>query len=253
MPFEPHDLVGALTTGPPTSPHTPPQTTGGALRTPPRLSVRNYLGGPALTPPGPHDGLPNARRRRQGSHLNATRTVGEAVEDAQMIQDLGMRSVKVFAGSRLRDGHASQATSPTGLMARTIAAVKKAAPGLAVMTETCVCSHTDSGECWLANERDGGMDLVRTTEVLAAQAVMQAEAGADIVGPAAMIPGSVQAVREAWTVPGTVTWRSCRTSSSSPGSTRATGQRWGGHPPSVRDAGLPDQSAAAGGGCALRP
>ncbi|RBL84509.1 hypothetical protein DDE05_23395, partial [Streptomyces cavourensis] len=82
-------------------------------------------------------------------------------------------------------------------MTRTIKAVKKAAPGLLVMTETCVCSHTDSGECWLADERDGGMDLVETTAVLAAQAVAQAEAGADIVGPAAMIPGSVQAVRDA--------------------------------------------------------
>lgn len=195
MSFEPHDLVGALTTGPPISPHTP-QAIGGALRTP-RLSVRNYLGGPGLTP----QDLTMVFLMREGDDRAAssmpTRTVGEAVGDAQMIQDLGMRSVKVFAGSRLRDGHASQATSPTGLMARTIAAVKKSAPGLAVMTETCVCSHTDSGECWLANERDGGMDLVRTTEVLAAQAVMQAEAGADIVGPAAMIPGSVQAVREA--------------------------------------------------------
>ncbi len=97
MSFEPHDLVGALTTGPPISPHTP-QAIGGALRTP-RLSVRNYLGGPGLTP----QDLTMVFLMREGDDRAAssmpTRTVGEAVEDAQMIQDLGMRSVKVFAGA----------------------------------------------------------------------------------------------------------------------------------------------------------
>lgn len=162
-----------------------------------RLSVRNYLGGPGLAP----EDLTMVFLMREDDDKSPTsmptRTVGEAAEAAQVIEALGMRSVKVFAGSRIRDGHASQAASPTGLMARTIKAVKMATPGLAVMTETCVCSHTESGECWLANERDNSMDLEKTTAVLVAQAVMQAEAGADIVGPAAMIPGSVRAVRDA--------------------------------------------------------
>ncbi|MFB6905954.1 hypothetical protein ACFCWB_16970 [Streptomyces bacillaris] len=162
-----------------------------------RLSVRNYLGGPGLAA----EDLTMVFLMREDDDKSPTsmptRTVGDAAEDARTVEALGMRSVKVFAGSRVRDGHASQAAAPTGLMARAIKAVKKATPGLLVMTETCVCSHTDSGECWLADERDGSMDLVKTTAVLAAQAVMQAEAGADIVGPAAMIPGSVQAVRDA--------------------------------------------------------
>ncbi|NXY93828.1 hypothetical protein HYE82_05335 [Streptomyces sp. BR123] len=59
-----------------------------------------------------------------------------------------------------------------------------------------MCSHNNSGECFLT-EPGGHADLEETTQVLAAQAAMQAEAGADIVGPAAMIPGSVRAVREA--------------------------------------------------------
>ncbi|AXG77198.1 hypothetical protein [Streptomyces paludis] len=72
---------------------------------------------------------------------------------------------------------------------------KKAAPSVLVMTETCVCSHNDSGECWLGDKR--GMNTDKTTEILGVQAVTQAEAGADIVGPASMIPGSVHAVRAA--------------------------------------------------------
>ncbi|MGW0962564.1 hypothetical protein ACWD4K_26980 [Streptomyces gelaticus] len=100
-------------------------------------------------------------------------------------------------GDRLRDAHASQAASPTGLMMRAIRAIKDTAPEMAVMTETCVCSHTDTGECFIAGPWGRGLDLVSTIEALAEQAVAQAAAGADIVGPAAMMPGSVRAVRTA--------------------------------------------------------
>ncbi|MER0445731.1 hypothetical protein ABR738_14370 [Streptomyces sp. Edi4] len=91
------------------------------------------------------------------------------------LESLGVKSVKIFAGSRIRDARASQGASPTGLMARSIRAAKKAAPGIAVMTETCVCSHNDSGECWLADER-GAMDLEETTEVIAAPAGLKSMA-----------------------------------------------------------------------------
>ncbi|MFI9645316.1 hypothetical protein ACIHAA_03325 [Streptomyces sp. NPDC052040] len=161
-----------------------------------RTAVRSFLGGPGLTPadlamvflmredddtkPRPMPTLP-------------LREVSAAVE---ALASVGVKAVKIFAGSRVRDAQASQGASPTGLMARSIRSAKKTAPGMLVMTETCVCSHNDSGECWLADQR-GDMDLKQTIRILAAQAVMQAEAGADIVGPAAMMPGAVRAVREA--------------------------------------------------------
>ncbi|MER5971828.1 hypothetical protein ABT112_19200 [Streptomyces sp. NPDC002055] len=161
-----------------------------------RLAVRNYLGGSALTP----DDLTMVALMREDDdavpHPMPTLTVRELPGTVAALKTLGVRSVKIFAGSRIRDARASQNASPTGLMARAIKAAKTAWPDIAVITETCVCSHNDSGECWLADER-GVMDLKETTEVMATQAVMQAEAGADIVGPAAMLPGSVRAVREA--------------------------------------------------------
>ncbi|MFI9205328.1 hypothetical protein [Streptomyces sp. NPDC053048] len=161
-----------------------------------RLAVRNYLGGPSLAPADLTMVFLMREDDDDASRPMPTLTVREVPGAVAAMESLGLKSVKIFAGSRVRDGRASQGSSPTGLMARAIRAAKKAAPSLAVMTETCVCSHNDSGECWLADER-GAMDLEETTEVMAAQAVMQADAGADIVGPAAMIPGSVRAVREA--------------------------------------------------------
>ncbi|MGG2462802.1 hypothetical protein ACO0M4_23790 [Streptomyces sp. RGM 3693] len=161
-----------------------------------RLAVRNFLGGPGLAP----EDLTMVFLMREDDDTAPrpmpTLTVREVPGAIKALESFGVKSVKMFAGSRVRDARASQGASPTSLMARAIQAAKKAAPSVAVMTETCVCSHTDSGECWLADER-GAMDLEETTEVMAAQAVMQADVGADIVGPAAMIPGSVRAVRGA--------------------------------------------------------
>ncbi|WP_168714789.1 hypothetical protein [Streptomyces sp. A0592] len=161
-----------------------------------RLAVRNYLGGPALAPADLTMVLLMREDADDSPHPMPTFVVSEIAGIVAALDDVGVRSVKIFAGSRMRDARASQSASPTGLMARSIRAAKKARPDMAVMTETCVCPHNDSGECWLADTQ-GRMDLSETMEVLADQAVVQAEAGADIVGPAAMIPGSIRAVREA--------------------------------------------------------
>ncbi|MGF0168076.1 hypothetical protein OH717_01980 [Streptomyces albidoflavus] len=163
-----------------------------------RLAVREYLrGGPGLAP----DDLTTVFLMREDDDTAPrpmpTLTVGEVPQAMEALAAVGIRSVKVFAGSRVRDTPASQSASPTGLMARTIRAAKEAAPNVAVMTETCVCSHTESGECWLPRVGRPEVDLDATIDLLASQAVMQADAGADIVGPAGMIPGSVRAVREA--------------------------------------------------------
>ncbi|MGW3275473.1 hypothetical protein ACWDFH_28995 [Streptomyces kronopolitis] len=161
-----------------------------------RLAVRSFLDSPGLTPAD----LAMVFLMRDDDDTRPrpmpTLTVAEMLEAIKVLASLGVRSVKLFAGSRVRDARASQGVSPTSLMARSISAAKKAASDILVMTETCVCSHNDSGECWLADQR-GDMDLEETIEVLAAQAVMQADVGADIVGPAAMIPGAVRAVRGA--------------------------------------------------------
>ncbi|MER8234133.1 hypothetical protein [Streptomyces sp. NPDC094049] len=161
-----------------------------------RSSVRSFLGGPTLTPADL--GMVVLVREYDDDEPRPMPrlTVREVRETVRALSDVGVGSVKLFAGSRVRDARASQTTSRTSLMARSIGAAKRAAPDVLVMTETCVCSYNDSGECWLADEH-GTIDVEETIAVLAAQSVTQADAGADIVGPAAMIPGSVRAVREA--------------------------------------------------------
>ncbi|MEV7086852.1 hypothetical protein AB0O07_13280 [Streptomyces sp. NPDC093085] len=109
---------------------------------------------------------------------------------------LGIRSVKLFAGSADRDATGEKSLAPDSLMARAIQAAKDSVPSIAVMTETCLCSHTDDGLCYLAGAQ-GRPDVAATVEVTARQAVAHAEAGADIVGPASMLLGTTAGVRGA--------------------------------------------------------
>lgn len=120
----------------------------------------------------------------------------EVAAAARRLARLGVPAVKLFASGSVRDTLGSAGAAPDSLMACAIAEVKGAEPGLTVMTETCLCSYTPTGECHITGPA-GAPDVAGTVEALARQAVAQAEAGADVVGPAAMISGSVSAVRSA--------------------------------------------------------
>lgn len=119
--------------------------------------------------------------------------VGPAVAD---LAGKGIRSVKLFAGSDVRDARGSHGSAADSVMARAIQEAKAADDSVTVMTETCLCSYTTTGECYIA-DRLGKPDPSATIEAMAAQAVAQADAGADVVGPAAMLAGSVARVRQA--------------------------------------------------------
>ncbi len=64
-----------------------------------------------------------------------------------------------------------------------------------VMTDTCLCEYTSHGHCGVV--RGDEVLNEESLELLALTAVSQAEAGADIVAPSAMMDGQVGAIREA--------------------------------------------------------
>jgi porphobilinogen synthase len=76
-----------------------------------------------------------------------------------------------------------------------IRAIKKSAPELVVMADTCLCEYTSHGHCGVV--RDGEVINDASLELLAQTAVTQAAAGADVVAPSAMMDGQVRAIREA--------------------------------------------------------
>ena len=108
----------------------------------------------------------------------------------------GVRALMLFGVSAHKDATGSDTWSPTGLLARMTRAAKDAAPELVVITDNCFCEYTDHGHCGVL-QPDGHVHNDMTLENLGRQAVVAAEAGADMVAPSAMMDGQVAAIREA--------------------------------------------------------
>lgn len=121
------------------------------------------------------------------------------VEECKMLADLGIPAVALFpkleAGVKSDNGR--EATNPDTLVLRAIRALKKEVPGLAVITDLALDPYTTHGHdgLWDAAAQDLTNDP--TVEVLAAMAVLAAEAGVDVVAPSDMMDGRVGAIREA--------------------------------------------------------
>ena len=96
------------------------------------------------------------------------------------------------------DGHG--ASDPAGPVARGLAAVRAAVPGLSLWADVCLCEYTDHGHCGpIATAPDGlvEVDNDATLPLLASAALAYAQAGADVVAPSDMMDGRVGAIRTA--------------------------------------------------------
>ena len=107
----------------------------------------------------------------------------------------GVQSVILFGIPRHKDAVGSDSLDAGGMLARMTRAAKDAAPELVVVTDNCFCEYTDHGHCGVLHA--GSVDNDLTLEQLGRQAVISADAGADMVAPSAMMDGQVRAIRAA--------------------------------------------------------
>jgi porphobilinogen synthase len=125
----------------------------------------------------------------------AQRSVDRAAEECRRLADLGVPAVLLFGVPETKDARGSGAVDPEGVIPRALRAVRAAAPGLVLITDVCLCEYTDHGHCGIL--RDHEVDNDPTLEVLAAEALAHARAGADLVAPSDMMDGRVGAIRRA--------------------------------------------------------
>jgi porphobilinogen synthase len=85
--------------------------------------------------------------------------------------------------------------NPAGLLQQTVKALKDAVPDLTVITDVAMDPYSSDGHDGLVE--NGRIANDPTLEILAAMAVAQAEAGADIVAPSDMMDGRVGRIRRA--------------------------------------------------------
>lgn len=116
-------------------------------------------------------------------------------DEVKAIAADGVKAILLFGVSHHKDADGSDSFAADGLMARSVRIAKAACPEMVVITDNCFCEYTDHGHCGVV--RDGCVDNDATLENLARQAVVAAEAGADMVAPSAMMDGQIAAMREA--------------------------------------------------------
>jgi len=112
---------------------------------------------------------------------------------------LGIPCLALFPNTppNLRSDKGEEATNPDNLMCRAIRTIRDACGSdIGVLTDVALDPYTTHGQDGLLDAR-GVVANDRTIEVLVGQALVQAEAGADIVAPSDMMDGRVGAIRAA--------------------------------------------------------
>ena len=125
-------------------------------------------------------------------------TVDRIGARAKAAWELGIPCVALFPNTpgALRTEGAEEALNPDNLICRAVKAVKHACPEIGVLTDVALDPYTAHGHDGLVD--DAGYVLNdETSDMLTRQALVQAEAGADIVAPSDMMDGRVAAIRAA--------------------------------------------------------
>jgi porphobilinogen synthase len=117
---------------------------------------------------------------------------------AEDCAQLGIPALALFPviGSDLKTLGAEEALNPNGLVPRTVATLKSHFPELGIITDVALDPYTSHGQDGLI-DASGYVMNDETVVVLAQQAVVHAQAGADIVAPSDMMDGRIAAIRAA--------------------------------------------------------
>ena len=124
-------------------------------------------------------------------------SVDQAVAEAVRAAKLTIPCLALFPSTdpSLRDETGSEALNPDNLVCRTLRAIKKEVPEIGLLADVALDPFTSHGHDGLMH--DGEILNDETVAVLIKQALVQAEAGCDIIAPSDMMDGRVGAIRKA--------------------------------------------------------
>jgi porphobilinogen synthase len=122
-------------------------------------------------------------------------TVDEAVRAAAHAAKLKIPALALFPyiDPTLRDPEGSEALNENNLVCQTLRAIKAEVPQIGLITDVALDPFTSHGHDGLLE--DGRILNDETVDILVRQALVQAEAGADIIAPSDMMDGRVGAIR----------------------------------------------------------
>ncbi|RUL85382.1 porphobilinogen synthase [Tautonia sociabilis] len=124
-------------------------------------------------------------------------SIPRLVEAAADAAELKIPAIAVFPATdpSLKTPDAEEAVNPENLVCRAVRAVKAEVPGIGVICDVALDPYSSHGQDGLV--RDGYVVNDETVAVLCQQAVVQAEAGCDVIAPSDMMDGRIGAIRRA--------------------------------------------------------
>ena len=119
----------------------------------------------------------------------------DVVDEVNSIADLKIPAIMVFGIPSHKDDQGTSAFAQDGIVQKAISEIRKnLGNDIAIMSDVCLCQYTSSGHCGLV--KGNQIDNDSSLDTLAKVAVSQAQAGADLVSPSAMMDGQVKAIRQ---------------------------------------------------------
>jgi porphobilinogen synthase len=124
-------------------------------------------------------------------------SVDKLLYTAEEAVKLGIPMLALFpVVTQNKTANAEEACNPDGLVPTAVRALRSRFPELGIMTDVALDPYTLSGQDGLS-DADGYVLNDETVEVLVRQALVHAEAGAQVVAPSDMMDGRIGAIREA--------------------------------------------------------
>ena len=120
------------------------------------------------------------------------------MHQAEKCLQLGIPALAIFPviEPSLKNLTATEAINPKGLVPRVVSTLKKNFPELGIITDIALDPYTSHGQDGLI-DANGYVMNDETVAVLAQQALVHAQAGADVVAPSDMMDGRIAAIRSA--------------------------------------------------------
>jgi porphobilinogen synthase len=120
------------------------------------------------------------------------------IKEVEKIAKLGICCVALFptTPASKKDPLGGEALNPDNLVCRAVRLLKKEVPSIGILCDVALDPYTSHGHDGLLNQK-GIVDNDKTLEILIQQALLQAEAGCDILAPSDMMDGRIAAIRNA--------------------------------------------------------
>lgn len=117
------------------------------------------------------------------------------LKEIESCMKLGIKTFDLFPNisDKLKDNTASESLNKKGLYLRTIKEIKKQFPECVIMTDVAMDPYSSDGHDGFV--KNGEILNDETLEILGEMALVQAECGADIIGPSDMMDGRVGFIR----------------------------------------------------------